>query len=111
MTARWTETEMIHSNHCNRGHDKYQMGDILGVGKYAIIKEVTEKCTGREFLLRVIRKSKVFGQHDLIYNELKILKVLSHENIMKVVDKWETHDDIWLVMEDVKVSARNTVYG
>jgi len=69
----------------------------------AVVKEIREKETNRDLVLRVINKAKVFGQEDLITNELKIMKTLRHENILQVVDDWETSDEICLVLEQIEV--------
>lgn len=76
---------------------------LIGEGNYAVVKEIREKKTNRDLMLRVINKAKVFGQEDLITNELKIMKTLRHENILQVVDDWETSDEICLVLEQIEV--------
>lgn len=76
---------------------------LIGEGNYAVVKEIREKKTNTDLVLRVINKAKVFGQEDLITNELKIMKTLRHENILQVVDDWETSDEICLVLEQIEV--------
>ncbi len=74
-----------------------------------LIKRCTEKLTGREYLLRVINKAKIFGSDDMIHAEVEVMKMLNHDNIMKVADDWETTDHIYLLMEDIKVRDKTSV--
>jgi len=91
------------SNSRHSKKKKYTIGMLIGEGSYAVVKEIREKKTNRDLVLRVINKAKVFGQEDLITNELKIMKTLRHENILQVVDDWETSDEICLVLEQIEV--------
>lgn len=83
--------------------EKYQIGTTVGEGNYAVVKVCQEKHTHQDFLLKIINRGKIFGQEDLICNELKIMRMLHHENVVQLLDEWETHDEICLVMEQIKV--------
>ena len=86
-----------------KSKEKYDIGMVVGEGNYAMVKECKKKQTNKGFMLRVINKAKVFGHDDLIRNELKVLRMLRHENILQTVDEWETSDEICLVMEQIEV--------
>jgi len=98
-----TDLEASSNSRHSKKKEKYTIGMLIGEGNYAIVKEIREKKTNRDLVLRVINKAKVFGQEDLITNELKIMKTLRHENILQVVDDWETSDEICLVLERIEV--------
>ena len=83
--------------------EKYQVGMTLSEGNFAMVKQVKEKTKEKELLLRVINKAKVFGREDLILREVTIMKMLRQENVMQVVDHWETSDDMYLVVENIEV--------
>lgn len=84
--------------------DKYHIGMILSEEHFATVKQCEEKATGKEHLLRVVNKAKVFGREDLILREVTIMKMLRQENVMQVLDHWETTDDMYLVIEQIEVS-------
>ena len=75
----------------------------LSEGHFAVVKQCKEKTSEKDYLLRVINKAKVYGKEDLILREVTVMKMLRQENVMQVVDHWETSDDMCLVMDDIKV--------
>ena len=93
--------DSFHSSKQTR--ERYQIGMTLSEGHFAVVKQCKEKTSERECLLRVINKAKVYGREDLILREVTVMKMLRQENVMHVVDHWETSDDMCLVMEDIKV--------
>lgn len=94
-------TDAFHSSKQKR--EKYHIGMTLSEGNFAVVKQCEEKVTKRELLLRVINKAKVFGREDLILREVTIMKMLRQENVMQVLDHWETSDDMYLVVEQIEV--------
>ena len=59
--------------------------------------------TGQQYSLRVINKAGIYGHEDLIWREYEMLCGLKHENLVQVVDGWESSDDICMVVEHVEV--------
>ena len=45
----------------------------------------------------------MFGQEDLVWRECEVLRCMRHENLVKVVDGWDSSDDIYMVVEHVEV--------
>ena len=41
--------------------------------------------------------------------ECAVLHVMKHENVVQVVDSWETSDEICFVMEQIEVSWRGNM--
>ena len=77
----------------------------IATGCFASVKQCSDKEDGKDYLLRVINKTKVFGQDDKILQEIEIMRMLRHENVLSVVDYWETNSEMSLVMEPIEVSS------
>ena len=92
-----------------RQQENYTVGPTLSQGKFAAVRECRHKMTGQEYSLRVIRKAGVFGQEDLIVRECEVWQCLKHDNLVMVVDGWETSDDIFMVVEHVEVRLFHSV--
>ena len=107
--SQTNECETSYNARHSKKKEKYVVGMLVAEGNYAIVKQCKEKASNRHFVLRVINKAKVFWQEDLVNNELKIMKSLRHENILQVVDDWETSDEICLILEQIEV-GNNSLY-
>ncbi|XP_069782533.1 serine/threonine-protein kinase DCLK2 isoform X4 [Narcine bancroftii] len=42
--------------------DKYKVGKVIGDGNFAVVKECVERCSGKEFALKIIDKAKCSGK-------------------------------------------------
>eukprot|EP00567_Pseudictyota_dubia_P007505 CAMPEP_0197438846 /NCGR_PEP_ID=MMETSP1175-20131217/5729_1 /TAXON_ID=1003142 /ORGANISM="Triceratium dubium, Strain CCMP147" /LENGTH=296 /DNA_ID=CAMNT_0042968649 /DNA_START=363 /DNA_END=1250 /DNA_ORIENTATION=+ len=72
----------------------------LGYGQYGVVKMCTNRDTRERFGVKSIRKSKVGKKNfPLLKREVKLLRELSHPNIIKLVDVYEDQDDLHLVTE------------
>ena len=83
----------------------------LGRGAFAVVKKVVHRRTGREFAMKSMEKKKLLGQlrrksgaqieemQAKVLAEARILKNLSHPNIIKLHDIFENEREICLVME------------
>lgn len=83
--------------------EKYELGRILGDGNFAIVKQCKVAALGQEFAMKIVDKSKLKGKEFMIENEIAIMKLCDHPNIVKLFEEFETKDEIYLVMELVKV--------
>lgn len=86
--------------------ENYAVGSVIAQGWFAAVKECHNKLSRKEYSLRVVGKARVFGQEDLIRKECEVLRIMKHENVVQVVDSWETSDEICFVMEQIEVSWR-----
>lgn len=59
--------------------------------------------TGHQYAMKVIDKAKLKGKEHMIDNEIAIMKACNQENLVKLHDEFETREEIYLVMELVKV--------
>ena len=57
-----------------------------------------------EFALKIIDKSKCQGKEHMIESEVSILRRVHHSNIIQLIAEYDTHSELYLVMELVKVS-------
>ena len=83
----------------------------LGRGAFAVVKKVVHRRTGGHFAMKVMEKKKLLGQlrrksgvqidemQAKVLAEARILKNLSHPNIIKLHDIFENEREICLVME------------
>ena len=79
-------------------------------GAFAAVKSCKSKEDDKVYLARIIKKSKVFGRDDKILQEIKIMRMLRNNNLMGVVDYWETSNEHVMVMEPIEVRVHTCVY-
>ena len=86
--------------------NKYQVGMVIQEGYFASVRFCTSKHKSTDYLLRVIQKAKVFGKDDKILQEIRIMRMMRHENVMTVLDYWETSREYCMVMESIEYIRR-----
>ncbi|ESO92519.1 hypothetical protein LOTGIDRAFT_55852, partial [Lottia gigantea] len=83
--------------------EKYEVGDEIGSGHFAVVKRCTHKETGQEYAAKFIRKRRGGGKKGAkmedIKKEIEILRCLHHRNIINVYDVYETRNEVILVLE------------
>lgn len=82
--------------------DRYDIGQVIGEGNFALVKECIDKSTGRRFALKIIDKSKCKGKEHTVLNEVSILRRVKHTNIVQLVEDIDRPSALYLVMELVK---------
>ena len=58
----------------------------------------------------MIDKSKLQSKEEMLENEIFLMKMCDHENIVKLYEEFETADEIYLIMEFVVVSASKFLF-
>ncbi|CAK8678931.1 unnamed protein product [Clavelina lepadiformis] len=81
---------------------RYEIGKTIGDGNFAVVKECRLRNTESEYAMKIIDKSKLKGKEDMIENEIAIMKNCHHPNIVRLIEEFETDDEIYLVLEYVK---------
>lgn len=80
--------------------DHYEVQGQLGAGAYGIVRLATHKITGQQVAVKTVNKENMNAtevtQH---HRELEILKVCQHENVVKLVDFFETQENFFVLME------------
>lgn len=94
----------VASQYYKHTKEKYYIGMAIAEGNFAAIKLCSEREENKEFLLRVIQKAKVFGRDDKMLQEIAIMRMIRHENVLTVQDYWESMDEVCMVMECIEVS-------
>jgi len=87
--------------------DCYQFGDTIGEGGFSIVIQATHKQTSKAVAIKIMNiKSKPNEpQNDTqnrirtIEQEIEIMKMLKHPNIVEFYDCFHTTDQVFLVME------------
>lgn len=82
---------------------KYEPGKTLGDGNFAVVKQCKLKNTKSEYAMKIIDKAKLKGKENMVENEIAIMKICNHANIVKLIEEFETNKEIYLIMELVKV--------
>ncbi|XP_006808157.1 death-associated protein kinase 3-like [Neolamprologus brichardi] len=84
--------------------DFYEIGEELGSGQFAIVKQCREKTTGLEFAAKFIKKRQSMAssrgvRRDEIEREVNILQQIQHPNIVMLHDVYENRTDVVLILE------------
>ena len=86
------------------GHiDQYSLGHTLGFGAYAVVKLAAYLPTNLQYAIKTYEKSKLLDpqRKKNVISEIKILKSISHPNIIKLKEAIDAPRQIHLVMEYV----------
>ena len=89
------------ANNLNEQITKYTIGKTLGKGSYAIVKLCTDKHSNENYAMKIYNKSELKDQvrKRCVNNEIEILKRISHENIIKLIEVIELKEHILIVQE------------
>ncbi|XP_030581026.1 death-associated protein kinase 3-like [Archocentrus centrarchus] len=84
--------------------DFYEIGEELGSGQFAIVKQCKEKTTGLEFAAKFIKKRQSMAssrgvRREEIEREVNILQQIQHPNIVTLHDVYENRTDVALILE------------
>jgi len=82
--------------------NKYEIGNLIGTGNFAVVLECKEKKTKRKFALKVINKECCKGKEKMIDNEVRILRCLRHPNIIRLIEDYTYKSRIFYIMELVR---------
>ncbi|ELV10639.1 serine/threonine-protein kinase DCLK3 [Tupaia chinensis] len=80
----------------------YETGRVIGDGNFAVVKECRHRETRQAYAMKIIDKSKLKGKEDMVDSEILIIQSLSHPNIVKLYEVYETETEIYLIMEYVQ---------
>jgi doublecortin-like kinase 1/2 len=81
----------------------YEIGNVIGEGNFAVVRECTDINTGLKFALKIIDLRKCKGKEFMIENELKILRKIKHTNIIKLVEEYRSEYHFYLIIELIRV--------
>lgn len=79
---------------------RYEFGNTLGKGKFAIVKRAKHLLTGEDVAIKVIDKNKIDEVSRLhIHKEVKCMKLLRHPHVIKLYEAIDTETHLFLIME------------
>lgn len=80
----------------------YETGRVIGDGNFAVVKECRHRETRQAYAMKIIDKSRLKGKEDMVDSEILIIQSLSHPNIVKLHEVYETDTEIYLILEYVQ---------
>jgi len=96
--------QRVESQNYNHSVSHYILGEILGKGAYATVREAFDEFTKEKVAIKIYEKMKLIDVHrkSSVLKEIEILKKLNHPNIVKVLETFDTPNNLFVVMELVK---------
>ncbi|XP_020088354.1 CBL-interacting serine/threonine-protein kinase 12-like [Ananas comosus] len=85
--------------------NRYEKGELLGVGNFACVYHARHISTGDEVAIKVVEKSKIFKSElskEHIEREIAVLYRLRHPNIVRLFEVMASKTKIYIVMEYVR---------
>jgi len=82
----------------------YSLGNQIGHGAYAVVKYGVHKESGKRVAVKVYEKYKLVcsQRKNCVNREIKLLKKLDHQNIVKLYETIDSARQLFLVMELVR---------
>ncbi|ESN91811.1 hypothetical protein HELRODRAFT_70072 [Helobdella robusta] len=91
---------------------RYLIGDLLGIGSYGIVKHCIDSITLRRMAVKIFiakRIRRIPNGPENILNELKIMRKIKHDNIVKVFNITCREEDHFMMMELCKFNLGNVL--
>ena len=86
--------------HCENIKDLYDIQNKIGEGKYATVYKGVYKISERIVAIKVLEKENLSSNElNMIQNEIDILKICQHPNIVKLYDVIEDDEKMHIIME------------
>jgi serine/threonine protein kinase len=83
----------------NKFSEKYKLEELISDGKVASVYRGLNIKTKEVVCVKIIDKNKLNNKASMLYNEVLILKSLSHDNVVRYIDHFEDYNFIYVVME------------
>jgi serine/threonine protein kinase len=81
----------------------YIIGQTLGEGAYAVVKKVTSKTNNEIYAAKIYDKISLKDPQrwKSVKSEIKVMEKLSHPNIVKLIECFDTDTHVYLIMEKI----------
>lgn len=81
---------------------RYTLGEVLGEGGYAVVREGTAKVDQRKVAVKVMHRAKIDPDTEAsIRNEVSVLQSLSHPHIVRAYELFEEPEHFYFVLEKI----------
>ncbi len=88
--------------------EKYTVCEIIGRGKFSVVKRAISKLSGKELAVKIIDKKSLNQKEiEFLRTELEILKVVRHPNLVQIYDITEFRDKVYIFMEYMEFGELN----
>jgi len=78
----------------------YELGAKLGTGSFAVVRQATRKSDGKQFAIKIIKKSKLNAEElAVVHDEVEIMHKVDHPNCVKLFEMFETSKKLYMVLE------------
>ncbi|KAJ2777896.1 Calmodulin-dependent protein kinase cmk2 [Coemansia javaensis] len=77
----------------------YTFGKVLGAGTFGEVCSASFNPDGRQVAIKVIKKSSLNGNEEMVLKEINIVRQLQHPNIVRLLDWFESKDKYYLVFQ------------
>ena len=89
--------------HCEDINDLYDVQNKIGEGRFALVYKGVHKPSKRTVAIKILEKKNLNIQEiNMIHNEIEILKICQHPNILKLYDIIENHEKIYIITEKIE---------
>ena len=86
--------------HCEDINDFYDIQNKIGEGRFAHVYRGIHKPSQRIVAIKILEKENLSSQEmNMIQNEIEILKICQHPNILKLYDVIENHEKFYIITE------------
>lgn len=85
-------------DHAGKIKDHYDIKDKLGEGAYGSVSIGMHKMTGQKRAIKVISRAKSLNSARIM-QEIAIMKVMTHPNVIKLYETFQDKRSLYLVME------------
>ncbi|XP_043071789.1 calcium/calmodulin-dependent protein kinase type 1 isoform X2 [Drosophila grimshawi] len=80
--------------------EKYNLHGLLGTGAFSEVRLAESKeSPGDHFAVKIIDKKALKGKEESLENEIRVLRRLTHPNIVQLLETYEDKAKVYLVME------------
>ncbi|XP_051164925.1 calcium/calmodulin-dependent protein kinase type 1 isoform X4 [Leptopilina boulardi] len=80
--------------------EKYTLKELLGTGAFSEVRLAESKeRPGDLYAVKIIDKKALKGKEDSLENEIKVLRRLTHPNIVRLLETFEDKHKVYLIME------------
>ena len=81
----------------------YEFGNVLGAGKYGVVKESKSlKDEKYKVAIKIIKLHKLSSQYHSVIQEILALKKIDHPNVVNVLEIFKDESKLYIVMEYVE---------